>query len=57
MDINKNSLLMHRMRLLCEEAKHTLSSNDHAFVRLDGLPDIVVYGCEVFLPQFDQCIS
>lgn len=28
-----------------------------AFVRLDGLPDIMVYGCEISQAQFEQCVS
>lgn len=36
---------MHKLKLLCDEAKHVLSINEKAFIRLDGLPDILVYGC------------
>lgn len=28
-----------------------------AFIRLDGLPDIAVYGCEITLTQFESCIQ
>ena len=52
MDITKNPYFMHKLRLLCDEAKHILSSNEKAFVRLDELPDILVYGCEVSIQQF-----
>jgi hypothetical protein len=45
MDITKNRLLMNKLKLLCDEAKHILSKSDKAFIRLDGLPDILVYGC------------
>lgn len=45
MDITQNKFLMNKLKLLCDEAKHILSANDKAFIRLDGLPDILVYGC------------
>lgn len=48
---------MHRLKVLCDEAKQTLSQSEMAFVRLDGLPDILVYGCEVSSLQFEQCIK
>jgi hypothetical protein len=28
-----------------------------AYIRLDGLPDILVYGCEISLLQFEKCIA
>jgi actin-related protein len=34
-----------------------LSSNDKAFVRLDGLPNILTYGCEISIREFEKCIS
>lgn len=33
-----------------------LSSHDKAFIRLDGLPDIVVFGMEVSVQQFEKQI-
>lgn len=48
---------MHRLKILCDEAKQTLSQSEMAFVRLDGLPDILVYGCEVSSVQFELCIK
>jgi heat shock protein 1/8 len=57
MDVSRTSKIMHRLKILCDEAKQTLSQSEMAFVRLDGLPDILIYGCEVSLVQFEQCIK
>jgi molecular chaperone DnaK (HSP70) len=56
MDVSKTPKIMHRLKVLCDEAKQTLSQSEMAFVRLDGLPDIIIYGCEVSTTQFEQCI-
>lgn len=52
MDIRKDSYLMQKLKIYCQQAKHTLSNHEMAFIRLDGLPDISVYGCEISLAQF-----
>ena len=35
MDISSHPKLMHKLKILCMEAKHTLTQSDRAFVRLD----------------------
>lgn len=56
MDISKIPKIMHRLKILCTEAKHTLSQNEMAFIRIDDLPDIMVYGCEISQNRFEKCI-
>ena len=57
MDISKSKSHMNKLKLLCDEAKQMLSKNDKAFIRLGGLPDILVYGCEVTLQCFENRIN
>jgi molecular chaperone DnaK (HSP70) len=57
MDVSRTPKIMHRLKVLCDEAKKTLSQSEMAFVRLDGLPDILVYGCEVSALQFENCVK
>ena len=56
MDITTIPKLMHKLKILSMEAKHTLANSERAFVRLDELPDIRVFGCEVSQKQFEECI-